>query len=106
MQRITIPEIKMHPWFLNKLPVEFVEEGKNNKLESDLNGVDDSSQSIEEILSIIQEARKPVEGPKIDSQFVGGEMDFDEMDADDDFDNDIETSDDFDFVCDMWMSEC
>lgn len=100
-KRITIPEIKMHPWFLNKLPVEFVEEGKNNKLENDVNGVDDSSQSIEEILSIIQEARKPVEGPKIDGQFVGGELDFDEMDADDDFDNDIETSDDFDFVCDM-----
>ncbi|MCI05799.1 serine/threonine-protein kinase SAPK2-like, partial [Trifolium medium] len=99
--RITIPEIKMHPWFLNKLPMEFVEEGKNNKLENDVNGVVDSSQSIEEIQSIIQEARKPGEGPKIDGQFVGGGMDFDEMDADDDFDDDIETSGDFDFVCDM-----
>ncbi|CAJ2667876.1 unnamed protein product [Trifolium pratense] len=95
-KRITIPEIKKHPWFLNKLPMEFVEEGKN-----DVNGVVDSSQSIEEIQSIIQEARKPGEGPKIDGQFVGGGMDFDEMDADDDFDDDIETSGDFDFVCDM-----
>jgi serine/threonine-protein kinase SRK2 len=101
MQRITIPEIKKHPWFLNKLPMEFVEEGKNNKLENDVKGVVDSSQSIEEIQSIIQEARKPGEGPKIDGQFVGGAMDFDEMDADDDFDDDIETSGDFDFVCDM-----
>lgn len=100
MQRITIPEIKMHPWFLNKLPTEFVEEGKS-KLQNDVNNVDDSCQSIEEILSIIQEARKPGEGPRVDGQFVGGGMDPDEMDADDDFDNDIETSDDFDFVCDM-----
>lgn len=101
MQRITIPEIKVHPWFLNKLPMEFVEDEKN-KLENDVNCVDDSSsQSIEEISSIIQEARKPGEGPKLDGQFVGGEMEFDEMDEDDDFDNDIETSDDFDYVCEM-----
>ncbi|CAL5203801.1 unnamed protein product [Lathyrus oleraceus] len=100
-KRITIPEIKVHPWFLNKLPMEFVEDEKN-KLENDVNCVDDSSsQSIEEISSIIQEARKPGEGPKLDGQFVGGEMEFDEMDEDDDFDNDIETSDDFDYVCEM-----
>lgn len=100
MQRITIPEIKMHPWFLKKLPNELVEDEKY-KLENDGNCVEDSSQSIEEILLIIQEARKPGEGPKLDGQFVGGEMDFDEMDEDDDFDNDIETSDDFEYVCDM-----
>ncbi|KAJ1398514.1 Serine/threonine-protein kinase, active site [Sesbania bispinosa] len=91
--RISIPEIKMHPWFLNNLPMEFVDEGEDKLLQND---VDDSPQSIEEILSIIQEARKPGEGLKVDGQFVGGGMDLDEMDSNDD---DIETSSDFDFVC-------
>jgi len=90
-QRITIPEIKMHPWFLKNLPLEFMDEGE---------GVlqDDSceTQSIEEILSIIQEARKPGEGPRVGEQFVGGSMDLDDIDADADID-DIETSGDF--VC-------
>lgn len=56
----------------------------------------DSGQSVEEILSIIQEARKPAEGPKIGDHFLGGSMDLDELDADCDMD-DIETSGDF--VC-------
>lgn len=80
----------MHRWFLRNLAKE---EG-GGKLHTDVNGVDDSSQSIDEILSIIQEARKPGEGPKVDGQF-----DQDEMDADDDMD-DLD-SDDFDFVCDV-----
>ena len=52
---------------------------------------------IEEILSIIQEARKPGEGPKVGDQFVGGSMDLDDIDADDADIDDIETSGDF--VC-------
>ena len=60
------------------------------------NDVNDSSQSIEEILSIIQEARKPGENPRASGQFVGGSMDLDELDADADID-DVETSGDF--VC-------
>lgn len=58
----------------------------------------DSSQSIEEILSIIQEARKPAEGPKVGGSFVGGslELDLDDLEADYDMD-DVETSGDF--VC-------
>ncbi|KAK7311119.1 hypothetical protein RJT34_09039 [Clitoria ternatea] len=88
-KRITISEIKTHPWFLNNLPIEFMD-GLEDKLLSDEN---DSSQSIEEILSIIQEARKPL---KVCGQFVGGGMDLDEMDSDTDID-DIETSGDF--VC-------
>lgn len=93
MQRITIPEIKMHPWFLKNLPLEFTE-GENNNLQIDENN--SSSQSIEETLSIIQEARKAGDGPKVGEQFVGGSMDLDDLDADADID-DIETSGDF--VC-------
>lgn len=95
MQRITIPEIKMHPWFLKNLPIEFMEEGVGGLQNDDVN--DESCQRIEEILSIIQEARKPGEGPKVGGQFVGGSMDLDDMDADDADIDDIDTSGDF--VC-------
>lgn len=92
MQRITIPEIKQHPWFLKNIPVEFMEE--NNLQSSNQNHEQQSSQSIEEILVIIQEARKAANGAKIGGLLLGS-MDLDEID-DADID-DIETSGDF--VC-------
>lgn len=84
----------MHSWFLKNLPLEFMDGGEG-VLQNDMNESCDT-QSIEEILSIIQEARKPGEGPKVSEQFVGGSMDLDDIDADADID-DIETSGDF--VC-------
>lgn len=96
MQRITIPEIKTHPWFVKNLPLEFMVEGEDGMQNGDDHIIDSSSQSIEEILTIIQEGRKPGEGPKVGEQFVVGSMDLDDMDADADTD-DIETSGDF--VC-------
>lgn len=93
MQRITIPEIQKHPWFLKNLPIEFMEDGDGNNMQSHTE--DDNGQSIEEILSIIQEARKPGEGPRLGEQFIGGSMNLDEI-SDTDID-DIETSGDF--VC-------
>lgn len=94
MQRITIPEIQKHPWFLKNLPIEFMEEDGGGMQKGSEN---DQSLSIEEILGIIQEARKPGEGPKFGGQFIiGGSMDLDDLDTDVDID-DIETSGDF--VC-------
>ncbi|KAL5982270.1 Serine/threonine-protein kinase sapk2 [Asimina triloba] len=91
-KRITIPEIKTHPWFLRNLPIELMEEGTNvQNTDADM-----PSQSMEEITYIIQEARKPAEGPKIGGHFMSGSADLDDMDADTDLD-DIETSGDF--VC-------
>lgn len=94
-KRITIPEIKKHPWLLKNLPVEFMDENEGNWQNDKEN---DSSQSIEELLSIVQEARKPAEEPKFGGSFVGGslELDLDDLEADCDMD-DIETSGDF--VC-------
>ncbi|XP_042493063.1 serine/threonine-protein kinase SAPK2-like [Macadamia integrifolia] len=91
-KRITIPEIKNHPWFLKNLPIEFMGREEGNFLNNDI----DTSQSIEEVLSIIQEARKPAGGPKIGGHLIGGSMDLDEIDADVDID-DVESSGDF--VC-------
>ncbi|KAF9624849.1 hypothetical protein IFM89_015403 [Coptis chinensis] len=61
LQRITIQEIKKHPWFLKNLPRELIEAEKCNyeKLYSC-----EPTQSIEEIKRIIQEARIPAEGSK------------------------------------------
>ncbi|KAL0291634.1 UNVERIFIED_CONTAM: Serine/threonine-protein kinase SAPK2 [Sesamum calycinum] len=93
-KRITIPEIKKHPWFLKNLPVEFME-GEEASLQA--KNDDYPSQSIEEALAIIQEARKPGDDPKTGGQLLEGSMDLDdEIDTDADID-DIETSGDF--VC-------
>ncbi|KAJ6740875.1 SERINE/THREONINE KINASE [Salix purpurea] len=92
-KRISIPEIKTHSWFLKSFPVELMEEEDGSLQIDNTNG---ESQSIEEILAIIQEARKPAEGHKIGGHFFGGSMDLDEIDSDADID-DVETSGDF--VC-------
>jgi serine/threonine-protein kinase SRK2 len=91
LQRITIPEIKNHPWFLKNLPIELVDGGSWQS-----NDVNNPSQSIEEVLSIIQEARKALEVPKVGALYLGGSMDLDDLDADADIE-DIEMSGDF--VC-------
>ncbi|MBA0859941.1 hypothetical protein Goshw_012240 [Gossypium schwendimanii] len=91
-KRISIPEIKQHPWFLKNLPIEFME-GEDGYMENE-----EESQSIEEILCIIDEARKGGDGPKVGSQLLGGSMDLDDDDIDCDADiDDLETSGDF--VC-------
>lgn len=97
VQRITIPEIKKHPWFLKNLPKEFIEE---DEASVQMRNIADeySCQSIEEALAIIQEAREPGDGAKTGGPFMDGSMDLDDLDTDDaDIDEDIETSDDF--VC-------
>lgn len=60
------------------------------------NDVNNPSQSMEEVLSIIHEAMKPLVVPKVGTHILGGSMDLDDLDADADLD-DIETSGDF--VC-------
>ncbi|KAL9377842.1 hypothetical protein Peur_029177 [Populus x canadensis] len=92
-KRITIPEIRTHSWFLRSFPVELKEEEDGSLQIDDRN---EESQSIEEILAIIQEARKPAEGHKIGGHIFGGSMDLDDIDSDADID-DVETSGDF--VC-------
>ncbi|KAJ4958238.1 hypothetical protein NE237_025349 [Protea cynaroides] len=67
-ERITIPEIKRHPWFLKNLPREPVEAEKNNV---DADHIQ-PTQNIEEIMKIIQEARKPMEGSKVEEQSAVG----------------------------------
>ena len=69
MQRISIPEIKQHPWFLKNLPRELLEVEKKSysKLEDE-----QPTQSVEEIMRIIQEAKTPGEGAKASGQGAAG----------------------------------
>ncbi|XP_075084595.1 serine/threonine-protein kinase SAPK2 isoform X4 [Nicotiana tabacum] len=96
-KRITMEDIKKHPWFLKNLPIEFIE-GEEASLQT--NGENEPSQSIEEVLAIIQEARKPGEGHKAGNLFVKGSSSIDlddDLDIDADIDDEIDTSGDF--VC-------
>ncbi|XP_074353066.1 serine/threonine-protein kinase SAPK1-like [Apium graveolens] len=93
LQRITISEIKRHPWFLKNLPMELMEGGSYQ-----CNDVNFPSQSIEDVLAILQEARTvPSEATKGGKFSLGGSMDFDYMDDADV--EDIETSGDY--VCQL-----
>ncbi|KAM3338596.1 hypothetical protein P3S68_030682 [Capsicum galapagoense] len=94
-KRITIEEIKKHPWFLKHLPKEFMEGEEASLVQVD--GGEKPLQSIEEALAIIQEARKPEEGSKASDYFVNSSisMDLDDFDTDADLDDEIDTSGDF-----------
>lgn len=79
MQRITIPEIKQHPWFLKNLPTELVEVERTNYAELESNR---PTQSVEEIMRIIQDAKTPGKGSKGSGQSAAGTSDTDDIEAD------------------------
>ncbi|XVF52468.1 hypothetical protein PTKIN_Ptkin05aG0020400 [Pterospermum kingtungense] len=89
-KRITIPEIKQHPWFLKNLPKELVEIEKTNFAESER---DQPSQGVEEIMRIIQEATTPGEGAKVGEQ-AGAAGSSDPDDADADIESEVDVSSD------------
>ncbi|KAG1354366.1 serine/threonine-protein kinase SAPK2 [Cocos nucifera] len=77
-KRITVPEIKKLPWFLKNLPKEIVEVEKTNYM---VREQDQPSQTVEEIMRIIEEARKPAEGSKAIDQSALGLVDADDTEA-------------------------
>ncbi|KAK0587854.1 hypothetical protein LWI29_030040 [Acer saccharum] len=87
-KRITIPEIKQHPWFLKNLPKELIEIEKTNCKEADR---DQSTQSVEEVMRIIQEAKIPGEGAKVGGQAGDGEFD----DLEGDIESEVDASGDY-----------
>lgn len=77
-----MPEIKRHPWFLKHLPIELMEGGTYQSFD-----VNNPSQSMEEVLAIIQEARTS-EGLTIGDRSMGGSMDLvDDLDDDEDIED-------------------
>lgn len=83
LQRITIPEIRNHEWFLKNLPVDLMDENtKNNQFQEP----DQPMQSMEEIMRIISEATIPAAGTNNLNQYLTGSLDID-----DDMDEDLES---------------
>ncbi|XP_019172247.1 PREDICTED: serine/threonine-protein kinase SAPK1-like [Ipomoea nil] len=100
-KRISIEEIKKHPWFLKNLPEEFKEaEAEGDSGGGEANDGNEAWQSVEEVVAIVQEARK---GGGAVADGGGGVLgdgsmdDLDDLDTEGEEDYDIETSGDF--VC-------
>ncbi|XP_065008771.1 serine/threonine-protein kinase SAPK3 isoform X1 [Musa acuminata AAA Group] len=89
LKRITIPEIKQYPWFLKNLPKEIINGEKTNFEGNN----DQPSQSVEDIMRIIEEAKKPAEHPKVANNLVSELVEVDEVDPDDEIE--VESSGDF-----------
>lgn len=78
-KRITIPTIRKHPWFLKKLPRELADGEKLNYGDKDR---EQPSQTVEEIMRIIQEAKTPAQGSEAVKQWASGLGDADDLDTD------------------------
>ncbi|GFZ15383.1 protein kinase superfamily protein [Actinidia rufa] len=91
-KRITISEIKQHPWFLKSMPKELIEGEKTNCEEPNRA---QPLQSVEEIMRIIQEAKTPGEGSKAEGQASASTGSFDPDDTDIDLDYEVDNSGDY-----------
>ncbi|PWA80819.1 rho-associated protein kinase 1/2 [Artemisia annua] len=89
-KRITIAEIKKHPWFKKNMPKELVEGERTN-----YENVSREPQSIDEINRIIQEAKTPGEGSTTNGETVNGGGSFDPDDDETDLEYEIESSGDY-----------
>ena len=87
MQRITLKEIKKHPWFLKNLPKELTDSAQAAYYKRDNPSF--SLQSVEDIMKIVGEARNPapsssaVKGFDEDDEDVEEEVDEDEEEEED-----------------------
>lgn len=84
MQRINIKEIKSHPWFLKNLPRELTEANQAVYYQKDNPTSFSLLQSIDEIMKIVSEARKPPPSSRSVPGFgwPGGEEDHEESKED------------------------
>lgn len=75
LQRITIPEIRNHEWFLKNLPADLMDENMTN---DQFEEPDQPMQSIDEIMQIIAEATIPAAGTRGINQYLTGSLDIDD----------------------------
>ncbi|KAJ0040046.1 hypothetical protein Pint_28116 [Pistacia integerrima] len=88
--RITIPEIRNHPWFLKNLPADLVDE---KTMGSHYEEPDQPMQSIDVIMQIIAEASIPAVGNGLNRYLTDNfDMDDDMEDLDSESDLDIDSS--------------
>lgn len=100
-----MPEIEKHPWFLKDPSPEFSEEKRDSGDETGVDEEEDKEercrQSVEEIVKIIEEARKGVNGTNNNGGLglLDGSMDFDDIDDADIYVDDADDDRNGDFVC-------
>lgn len=88
-QRITMPEIRNHDWFLKNLPADLI---VGNTTSEQFQEPEQPMQTLEEIMQIISEATIPAAGTHQSlTQYLTGSLDIDdEMDEDIDTDPDLD----------------
>lgn len=93
MQRITLKEIKNHPWFLKNLPRELTESAQAVYYQRENPSF--SLQSVEEIMKIVGEARNPPPSSRTVKNFGWGAEEGEE-DIDDELEEDDDEEDEYD----------
>lgn len=94
MQRISIKEIKNHPWFLKNLPRELTESAQASYYQKDNPSF--SLQSVDEIMKIVNDARTPPPSSKAVEGFGWeGEESKEQEEEDDEIEEEIEDEDEY-----------
>ncbi|KAH9664670.1 serine/threonine-protein kinase SRK2A [Citrus sinensis] len=93
IQRITLKEIKNHPWFLKNLPRELTESAQAVYYQRENPSF--SLQSVEEIMKIVGEARNPPPSSRTVKNFGWGAEEGEE-DIDDELEEDDDEEDEYD----------
>lgn len=90
MQRITIPEIRSHNWFLKNLPADLMDD---DSMSSQYEEPEQRMQTMDEIMQILTEATIPPACSRINHILTDGfDMDDDMDDLESDSDLDIDSS--------------
>lgn len=89
--RITMPEIKNHPWVLKNLPADLMD---GSTVSNQYEEPDQPIQNMNEIMQILAEATIPAAGTRGINQFLTDSLDLDDdmEDLDSDLDLDIDSS--------------
>ncbi|MBA0549605.1 hypothetical protein Golob_020626 [Gossypium lobatum] len=90
-ERISIPEIKNHEWFLKNLPADLMDE---NSMNDQFEEPNQPMQSVDEIMQIISEATIPATNMNNLDSYLTGSLDLDDdmEDLDNDSELDIDSS--------------
>lgn len=94
LQRITLKEIKSHPWFVKNLPRELTEAAQTAYYRKE--NPTFSPQSVEEIMKIVEEARSPPPVSRSLGGYGWGDDDEDDDDKEEEGEAEDEGEDEYD----------
>lgn len=100
LQRITIPEIKNHVWFLKNLPADLMDE---RTIGNQFDEPDQPLQSVDTIMQIIAEASIPAVGSQALNHYLTDSFDMMDDDMDDlDSESELDIDSSGEIVYAMW----